>query len=408
MVQKKKYDIGFFKQFAIKKGGECLSDDYNNCKVKLEFSCSKKHVWMAEPRHIIEGRWCPECGKQAGRLYDVNHSFFSELNEKSCYIAGFLAADGWVSYSSDGGYSIGLKLATKDIKHLEKIKKELSCTSPIKIRERYRDSILGNKIDKTLHSCSLKIHSKQIFNDLEKFSVFPNKTYYIRFPEILKDNIDMFRHYLRGYIDGDGCFYEKHDIYQKNSIAFTIQGTKEFLEEVHNILFKNNICNTSGKKKQFDCVMGTKFLAFDTLCYGGNNQVSRLYDFLYKDATIFLERKEEIAKKSKELKIYGTNKKRKSRDGVLNITKEDLLQKAAELKSGKKIADFYGCTNANISYLTKFFNVREEYHKAIGKSSKEDIYQEYLKTGNANEVGRKFNLTGARIKQIVDEIGKSK
>ena len=45
--QRIKYSLDDFKKIAIKKGGECLSELYQNSHQKLKFRCSKKHEWEA-------------------------------------------------------------------------------------------------------------------------------------------------------------------------------------------------------------------------------------------------------------------------------------------------------------------------------------------------------------------------
>lgn len=49
------------KQFALNKGGECLSALYVNNDTKLEFRCDKEHIWMTAPHAIFSGNWCPKC-----------------------------------------------------------------------------------------------------------------------------------------------------------------------------------------------------------------------------------------------------------------------------------------------------------------------------------------------------------
>lgn len=49
------------KRLAKKRGGECLSSEYVDSRVKLEWQCKEGHVWIASPHDIKQGRWCPEC-----------------------------------------------------------------------------------------------------------------------------------------------------------------------------------------------------------------------------------------------------------------------------------------------------------------------------------------------------------
>ncbi|MGD0712097.1 MAG: hypothetical protein ABR968_13070 [Bacteroidales bacterium] len=61
-----KYDIKYMKELATKRGGKCLSKKYVNGQTKLEFQCSKGHVWNATPNNIINNRWCRICSYKTG------------------------------------------------------------------------------------------------------------------------------------------------------------------------------------------------------------------------------------------------------------------------------------------------------------------------------------------------------
>lgn len=284
-----KYNIDFFKQFAENKSGKCLSEKYNNSRVKLKFQCDKGHEWEVIPHHLIEGHWCPKCGAQHSRKYTVDNSFFSKDTEESFYVAGFLMADGCLYSGQRSGYSINITLAIKDLNHLEKIKSALKSTSPINIK----NAELNGKIHP---QCSFNFNSEQCFKDLnDKFGIFPNKTYYTRLLENIANN-PFIHHFLRGMIDGDGCFR-----IDKNEVRFDMYGTKEFLERMHQVFLDHGICDSKIKRRPLECKKGKQFFAFDNLKYGGNKIHSRMYDFLYKDATIFMDRKEQICRQSKIL-----------------------------------------------------------------------------------------------------------
>lgn len=355
---RKKYNIEFFKEFAVKKNGECLSETYQNCRTKLQFRCNYSHIWTAEPRHIIIGRWCPECGYQNNRKYTVDDEFFSRDTEESFYIAGFLAADGWKTRKS-GGYSIGLMLAEKDFEFLKLIKDTLKCNSPFNHREGYRN-INNNGKESFSSAYSFIFHSKKCFKDLERFSVIENKTYDMIFPEWLKNN-PLVHHFIRGYIDGDGCYYFGKNKNQDKHIAFSIRGKYEYLEEIHNIFVKNNVCKVNFRRNKLEPKKGKKYLAFDVLRYGGNSVLSKMYDYLYKDSTIFLPRKEKIIRQAKDFVVYGY-KRRKHRSNTLNLTKEILIKDFNELGSWKNVANKYNCTSANISFWKRFLGM-EKYEK---------------------------------------------
>jgi len=55
--------ISTFKEIAINRGGECLSNEYVNSKMKLLFKCEHNHTWESIPESIKNNNsWCPICG----------------------------------------------------------------------------------------------------------------------------------------------------------------------------------------------------------------------------------------------------------------------------------------------------------------------------------------------------------
>jgi hypothetical protein len=62
-----------FHQIAKERGGECLSEKYENNHSKLEWRCKDGHVWSAVPASIKSGTWCPKCnlstGEEICRIY---------------------------------------------------------------------------------------------------------------------------------------------------------------------------------------------------------------------------------------------------------------------------------------------------------------------------------------------------
>lgn len=99
-------------------------------------------------------------------------------------------ADGYVS-SSSTNYNIELALKESDYEHLEKFKKFLNTRNKIS----YRCNTKSYKIT---------INNKKLHSDLVSKGCYPNKSLIITFPhaDIIPD--DLLRHFVRGYVDGDG------------------------------------------------------------------------------------------------------------------------------------------------------------------------------------------------------------
>jgi hypothetical protein len=49
------------KKFALNKNGLCLSNEYKNANSKMKWRCSEKHEWEATFGNIKNNKWCPHC-----------------------------------------------------------------------------------------------------------------------------------------------------------------------------------------------------------------------------------------------------------------------------------------------------------------------------------------------------------
>lgn len=391
-----KYDLEFFKNFVEAKGGKLLSTEYRITTDILEIYCDKGHRFDVRASNLLRGGWCWDCFCFSQRI-PFDEDFFSRDNEASFYVAGFMAADGWKSRASDG-YVNGLHLSIKDEKHLLTIKNLIKYEGNLRYETRYNQILPNGKIDEICEMCSLKFSSAKTFKDLERFNVVEQKTYIYSMPEWLTVH-PLVHHFMRGYIDGDGCFCYKYNEDQRlPQILFTMKATAIFLQQFHNIIMKNKITKND---RTIEGVRGKKWDAFNTLQYGGNVVISKMYDFLYKDATIFLGRKEEIAKMAKEYRMNGTDKKRyvESKKG---ITKESLLEKFREFKSHDKVAEFFNCTTANISYMSKSLGIREEITNIVNDyPTKEELLKAKEQFGTFKEVCKQLNLSKFIVSKIV-------
>lgn len=211
-------------------------------------------------------------------IYSCNNDFFKQNNAESFYVAGFIAADGSLQKRP---YSKILKICLSNIdrSHLEKIKNIIHSNHPIK-----EYVVKPGKLITTPHkSVEIQITNNSIYDDLLKFNIMPNKTFTYTMPEWLITH-PLVHHFMRGYFDGDGCVsycgLGKNRI--KKQLRFNILGTKKFLENYQSILEHTCSINHNNISKKNNIF---------SLSYSGNNVVGKIYNFLYKDATMWLNRK---------------------------------------------------------------------------------------------------------------------
>lgn len=208
------------------------------------------------------------------RTYSLNVNYFDEIDTpEKAYILGFIYADG---YNNTDGGELSFALQCRDRDVLEKICRCLEYNGPISTCYYNHNKNKNNSV-----VSRLSINSIELSRALEKQGVMKNKSLKIEFPELRND---LYSHFMRGYFDGDGCFY-----YGGNSDSqISIASTESFCNSLCDYLHKNgvvsgghvnNSCSTNGITKLFRI--------------GGNKQVERILDWLYKDATIYLNRKYE-------------------------------------------------------------------------------------------------------------------
>jgi len=180
-------------------------------------------------------------------------------NDRTKYFLGLLAADGCVE---DRG-SISLGLADKEL--IDEYVKFLGVN--IKVHE-YKDPRYPNA--RPIHHT--KFVNREIANKLISLGVTPRKS------KTLEIKIELDFSFLRGYIDGNGTINQE----SQKSIAVGISTASEsFVNQVVKFLANNNINSTVFKAKD------NSF----TIRIGKKEQLLRLYDYMYSNASVWLERK---------------------------------------------------------------------------------------------------------------------
>lgn len=211
------------------------------------------------------------------RTYLLNENVFTNIDtEEKAYWFGFIFADGCISVSCAGQHVLQIKLKADESFFLEKFTEFIETDRPIKFGKS------ENRFGK-VEFCYVSISSKKMVDDLVKNGLQFRKSNIAIFPNIEESLI---RHFIRGYIDGDGSFFPAKGGKRSKtySLGFNVLGTKEFLEILNSYLpfpvplYKEN-------RTEYTYYLSTTV---------GLNKVVLLYDFLYLDAQIFLNRKLQI------------------------------------------------------------------------------------------------------------------
>lgn len=207
--------------------------------------------------------------------------YFKSINcESKAYILGYLVADGSIEESTRKDrpsklVRLRFGCVTEDDEIIRFIQKEIATNNKL----RYYQPRQPNRRQTTI----LQICDKELVNDLRTlYNIQPRKTYNanFEFPNIPKE---MERHFIRGFIDGDGSIGKRHFSMICNSPKFAEQIKDKFLEvipELKWVIYKEN----------------RKTTPYWSLHFSYNKKVREsIYNYLYKDATVFLRRKRDIA-----------------------------------------------------------------------------------------------------------------
>lgn len=198
-----------------------------------------------------------------------NEDYFEKITtEKQAYFLGLLAADGNVSEKRN---TISLSLNIEDgLDLLIEFKKELNSIGTI---NNYKDKRVDYKRKSTV---SIQFSSTKTKEDLKKLGISFQKTSNLCYPKI---NKELDRHFIRGFIDGDGSFH-----YKRGVLVFSLVGTEEILKTIQKIL-----CTELGIEytKLTKHVTGVYYLRL------AHKNTLKLREWMYKDCSVAMKRKQD-------------------------------------------------------------------------------------------------------------------
>lgn len=212
---------------------------------------------------------------RGNRWYDYNEDYFSKIDtSEKAYWLGFLYADGCVFSDGYKINSVTVKLSSCDKEHLISLKCAVGYTGQIKDRS-YNATFPIKKYNGSFKSSQLRITSKKMVKDLITLGCHQNKSLTVCFPNHSVVPTDFISHFIRGYFDGDGSV-------STSDPQVSFLGTYQFLEEIRNILSKT-IGTAPVKIHRHNRIFH--------LHYGGRLQCKAIGEYLYKNATVWLDRK---------------------------------------------------------------------------------------------------------------------
>jgi len=193
------------------------------------------------------------------------------------YVLGFFAADGNMIKNNRGGHYVAFYSNDKEL--LIKIKRMVSAGQKIALKKR-------PLIYASQPAYQIQIGSKEIYNDLLKLGLVPNKSSVLKVPAVPDEFLN---HFIRGYFDGDGCVYFKENwAKDRNKLRWVFQtrfssGSRKFLTKLHSILKSIKVCRGGYLYNKF----GGHELVFS------HHDGLALFGFMYDNvsAEMYLDRK---------------------------------------------------------------------------------------------------------------------
>lgn len=212
--------------------------------------------------------------------YYVNNNYFRTIdNEWKAYWLGFLYADGCNDMSNS---CIRLKLQIRDIEHVKSFRDSLQSDSSIKTF--FSDQrIVGGRCVGPSELCAIYICNAQLCQQLNNLGCIPNKTYVLQFPSSEQVPDKFMRHFIRGFLDGDGWIsYSKKD--GTPYVGFV--GMEQFLVPLRDFIVKKCGVETVATRER-----KTRKSAAKEISWSSFLDCEKIYNYLYNDCNIYLERK---------------------------------------------------------------------------------------------------------------------
>lgn len=259
-----------------------LQKYYDNIKVhdiSNELDCNYSMLYRKFKEWGIKRRYIKKKSIRSNAIYNIDYTYFNVINtEHKAYWLGFLLADGYVNERE-----IMFCLQKNDVNMIKLFLYDLKANYPIKYNKDNNPYVIitCRDLSKTLLEKGFH-HRKSWKFDLE--TLLP----YIP--------IELERHFIRGMFDGDGCIkYYIYPYLNKPQYHFGYTGLE-------------NICNYIKNKFGIDRKLVHEGNLTYTVVTRNPNKINEIYEYLYKDATIYMDRKYKIFKEIKMMTFNDYNK----------------------------------------------------------------------------------------------------
>lgn len=217
----------------------------------------------------------------------LDENYFNKIDtQNKAYMLGFIYADGCIIDLENRQKQLVINLQFPDRDILESFRKELKMERElyfIKTSEKIQTGPIQTKQD----TIRLTAASDILTNDLIKLGCTPRKSLTLKFPDSKVIPPELMRHFIRGLYDGDG--YVSYSFKTRNVLpvfCFGIVGTLDICLGVRKVLSESLELKKDQKL--------TKQVKIFDIRYNGYKNMIKIFNYLYKDAELFLKRKYDI------------------------------------------------------------------------------------------------------------------
>lgn len=234
--------------------------------------------------------------KRKGKvLYSLNENYFNVIEcEHQAYWLGLLASDGCISDCKGTQKRIIISLKSEDEKVLFNFMEDIESDYPISHKT------AKTPTGKEGYYSTATVLSNKMAEDLSRYNIVPRKTYSFIMPNNLPDYL--YPAFFRGYFDGDGTISKKIEPNKLGDVSVTICGFENNMRTMQKYLLEKNISSFLHYDKRKSPHTSQQFCY---ICFRNKMEKSNFLHYIYDNATIYLERKYELAQKFfKLLELY--------------------------------------------------------------------------------------------------------
>lgn len=262
---------------------EAIMDMYYSGKkisdICKELECNKSMIYRKFNEWDIKRREKIKSSERCNAIYNVDSHYFDNIDcEHKAYWLGFMISDGFVNKKE-----ISFCLKKDDIEAIEKFRDDLKSNHPIKFNKD------GNPF--------ITIVCKDLCDSLYSYGLHNRKSWNFDINNVVtKIPKEYEHHFIRGLFDGDGSIrYYDYSYLKKTQFHFGYTGLKNVCEYIKDKLnIKRELVHESNVTY--------------TVVSRNHKNINDIYNYLYKDATIYLSRKHETFLKIQMMTFNDYNK----------------------------------------------------------------------------------------------------